>query len=97
MPNYIATKMFKMIDDAIRPGGSPSDLYMVVIQDVTLVSGGATIDMTNLIPQDTHVLGYQVIRKAELASYILTIDKAVAGSTDVVDVHVWVRPNQLQQ
>jgi hypothetical protein len=97
MPNYIATKMYKMIDDAIRPGGSPSDLYMVEVKNVTLVGSSATIDLTNLIPQDAQVLGYQVVRKATLVSKILTVNAAAAGATDVVDVHIWIKPTQLQQ
>lgn len=88
MSTFYAATSYRLEDQAIRPGMSPSDLRVIVVPNVVLVSGGADIDLTSFLPANTVVLSYWYAKRATTSSKVLAVAKALPGDSDTVDVFI---------
>lgn len=88
MSTFYASSSFRLENQEIRPGMSPSDLRVIYIPNVILVSGDADINLTALLPANTVLLSYWYAKQATTSSKVLTVAKDLPGDTDTVDVFI---------
>lgn len=99
MPNQIPTAQVRLENTEIRGACSPTDYLITIVPGVTLVGGGADIDIASHV-NHAEVVGYWFLKTATTTfngtTNVLTTAKALPSDTGVVDIAIMYRANKAQ-